>query len=73
MTEIRAVVAKVGNIDRRLTTKKHEGTLWVTEKSIILISVVAMSYIILSNFIDLYMPESESRSVVSSSLRPHGL
>ena len=50
-TEIRAVVAKVGNIERRLTTKKHEGTLWVIEKSIILTSVVALSFIILSNFI----------------------
>lgn len=44
----------VGNIGRTLTTKEHEGTLWVAENSIILTSVVATSYI-LSKFIDLYI------------------
>jgi len=49
----------VGNIERRLTTKEHEGTLWVTENSIILLSVVATNYAILSKFIDFYIPKKD--------------
>ena len=44
-TEIRAVVARGWQHREDTATKEHEGTLWVTENSIALISVVATSYI----------------------------